>query len=253
MSSEKSTAIILRLVEFSETSLVVTLLTRDFGKLTAMAKGARRKKSPFEGALDLLAICRIVFLHKSSGAIDLLTEAKLERRFRSATKDLDRLYGGYYVAELLNKMTDDADPHPELFELAERTIVSLDDPTTPVFGTLLRFEMRMLTLLGHRPMVNRCVRCGDEDSTTATPRRVYFGLLDGGLLCEQCRPGKTNVLSVARESIQFVDRMAQPEEGWQSIELQQANKSEIRQMMNRYITHLLGNPPRLQKYLKKIN
>ena len=59
MSSEKSTAIILRLVEFSETSLVVTLLTRDFGKLTAMAKGARRKKSPFEGALDLLAICRI--------------------------------------------------------------------------------------------------------------------------------------------------------------------------------------------------
>ena len=251
MSREKSTAIILRLVEFSETSLIVTVLTRDFGKLTAMAKGARRKKSPFEGALDLLAICRIVFLHKSSGAMDLMTEAKLERRFRSASKNLDRLYSGYYVAEMLNRMTDDADPHPELFELAERTIVLLDDQTTPVFGTLLRFELRMLTLLGHRPMVNRCVRCGNEDSTDR--RRIYFGLLDGGLLCEQCRPGKTNVLSVARESIQFVDRVAQPEEGWQTIELEQANKSEIRQLMNRYITHLLGKPPRLQEYLKKIN
>ena len=251
MSREKSTAIILRLVEFSETSLIVTVLTRDFGKLTAMAKGARRKKSPFEGALDLLAICRIVFLHKSSGAMDLLTEAKLERRFRSASKNLDRLYSGYYVAELLNRMTDDADPHPELFELAERTIVLLDDQTTPVFGTLLRFELRMLTLLGHRPMVNRCVRCGNENSTDRP--RIYFGLLDGGLLCEQCRPGKTNVLSIARESIQFVDRMAHPDEGWQSIELEQANKSEIRQLMNRYITHLLGKPPRLQEYLKKIN
>ena len=251
MSREKSTAIILRLVEFSETSLIVTVLTRDFGKLTAMAKGARRKKSPFEGALDLLAICRIVFLHKSSGAMDLLTEAKLERRFRSASKNLDRLYSGYYVAELLNRMTDDADPHPELFELAERTIVLLDDQTTPVFGTLLRFELRMLTLLGHRPMVNRCVRCGNENSTDRP--RIYFGLLDGGLLCEQCRPGKTNVLSIARESIQFVDRMAHPDEGWQSIELEQANKSEIRQLMNRYMTHLLGKPPRLQEYLKKIN
>ena len=183
--------------------------------------------------------------------MDLLTEAKLERRFRSASKNLDRLYSGYYVAELLNRMTDDADPHPELFELAERTIVLLDDQTTPVFGTLLRFELRMLTLLGHRPMVNRCVRCGNENSTDRP--RIYFGLLDGGLLCEQCRPGKTNVLSIARESIQFVDRMAHPDEGWQSIELEQANKSEIRQLMNRYITHLLGKPPRLQEYLKKIN
>ncbi len=251
MSSEKSTAIILRLVEFSETSLVVTMLTRDFGKLTAMAKGARRKKSPFEGGLDLLAICRIVFLHKSSGAMDLLTEAKLERRFRSAGKDLDRLYSGYYVAELLNKMTDDADPHPELFELAKQTLISLDDQTTPVFGCLLRFEMRMLTLLGHQPMVDRCVRCGEKDSKTKN--RIYFGLLDGGLLCDQCRPGKTNVLSVTRESVQFIDQLARSDASQHSIELEQKQKSEVRQLMNRYITHLLGKPPRLQEYLKKIN
>src|SRR5512143_2186053 len=98
MSSEKATAIVLRTVEFSETSLILTLFTREFGKVRGLAKGARRLKSAFESALDLLALCRIVFLRKSSDALDLLTEAKLLRRFRPAGRDLLSLYAGYYVA-----------------------------------------------------------------------------------------------------------------------------------------------------------
>ena len=120
MSSEKATAIVLRVIEFSETSSVVTLFTRDFGKIRALAKGARRPKGPFESALDLLGLCRIVFLRKSSDALDLLTEAKLERRFRPPGGDLSNLYAAYYVAELLNELTDDYDPHPELFDAADR-------------------------------------------------------------------------------------------------------------------------------------
>ncbi|HEY2826636.1 MAG TPA: recombination protein O N-terminal domain-containing protein, partial [Pirellulales bacterium] len=72
MSSEKATALVLKVVEFSETSSIVTLFTSEFGKIQALAKGARRPKGPFESALDLLALCRIVFLRKSSGALDLL-------------------------------------------------------------------------------------------------------------------------------------------------------------------------------------
>ena len=86
MSQEKSLAIVLRVVDFGETSAIVTLFTEELGKIGALAKGARRPKGPFESALDLLAVCRIVFLHKSSDALDLLTEAKLERRFRAATR-----------------------------------------------------------------------------------------------------------------------------------------------------------------------
>src|ERR671912_2779882 len=98
--SEKAEALVLRVVEFSETSSVVTLFTREFGKIHGLAKGARRPKGPFESALDLLSVVRLMVIRKSSDALDLLTEARLEQRFRAAGRDLARLYAAYYVAEL---------------------------------------------------------------------------------------------------------------------------------------------------------
>ncbi len=159
MASEKTLAIVIRVVEFSETSCVVTLFTRDFGKIGALAKGARRPKSPFESALDLLAVCRIVFLHKSSESLDLLTEAKLERRFRAASRDLSRLYAGYYVAELLRELTHEGDPHPELFDAAEAALRELEGDLD-VFRLVLRFELVALRVLGHLPELNCCAACG---------------------------------------------------------------------------------------------
>ncbi|MCG8650182.1 MAG: DNA repair protein RecO, partial [Pirellulales bacterium] len=123
---DPTTAVVLRTVEFSETSLIVTLLTRDFGRVSALAKGARRPKGPFEGSLDLLAVCRVVVLRKSSDALDLLTEAKLVRRFRGAERSLERLYAGYYIAEMLRQMTDDHDPHPNVYDLALQTLDQID-------------------------------------------------------------------------------------------------------------------------------
>ena len=68
---------------------------------------------------------QVVFLRKSSGTLDLLTEAKLQRRFRPAGRDLSSLNAGYYVAELLSELTDDYDPHPALFDLADQTLLGL--------------------------------------------------------------------------------------------------------------------------------
>ena len=130
MSAEKSLAVVLRVTEFSESSCIVSLLTREFGKITAIAKGARRPKSPFDAALDVLAICRIVFLHKTT-AMSLLTEAKLERRFRSGETNLAKLYSGFYIVELLRNLTDEGDPLPELFDLTMDWIERLDSDALP--------------------------------------------------------------------------------------------------------------------------
>jgi DNA repair protein RecO (recombination protein O) len=277
MSSEKALALVTRVVEFSETSSVVTLFTREFGKIHALAKGSRRPKGPFESALDLLGLCRIVFLAKSSDALDLLTEAKLERRFRAATRNLSRLYAGYYVAELLNELTHDRDPHPELFDAACDTLLALGTGTQDVVALTLRFEVMALRVLGHLPALDACVECGRQVNGDG---RVAFGMLAGGVLCARCRPGKKQVVSLSSGARDWLRRMAEtelPESADTSVAdsgvadisvadvsvadrngtdvsvsevgLERRIAGELRGVLNQYLSHVLGHKPRMHSYL----
>jgi hypothetical protein len=112
MAAEKALALVVRGTDWSETSRITTLFTREFGKVRALAKGGRRLKSNFDCAFDLLSVCRIVFLRKAHGGLDLLTEARMEEQFPVLRNNLGALYAGYYVAELLADGTQDYDPHP---------------------------------------------------------------------------------------------------------------------------------------------
>ena len=268
MPAEKTLAIVVRLVEFSETSVVATLFTRDFGKITALAKGARRPKGPFEAALDLLAVCRIVFLRKSSGALHLLTEAKLERRFRAAARDLSRLYAGFYVAELLRELTDEDDPHPELFDEALHTLAALDDGG-PVPLSLVRFELAALRLVGHLPSLAECVGCGASVEPTG---RIAFGQIAGGVLCPKCRSGQRSVVSMSSEAIALMRRVAasepwdsspwpevggrRSESGEQRAEVSPADVDrkllgEIRGLLNNYLAHHVGHKLNMHPFISR--
>ena len=133
MSLEKTDGVVLKTVEWSETSLIVTLFTRDFGKISAIAKGARRLKSPFESALDLLSLSSVVFLKKSGESLDLLTEAKLQRRFRSAQVGLLPLYCGYYAGEVINALTENHEPVAGLMESLCMKLQELDGQSSPAW------------------------------------------------------------------------------------------------------------------------
>jgi len=214
--------------------------------------------------------------------MSLLTEAKLERRFRSSATNLKRLYAGYYVIELLNILTDEGDPNPELYDLADRTIRLIDSEEIPdgeLNVSLLQFELKALNLLGHQPMLTKCVSCGREKTTMA---RVHFGLNAGGVLCQNCRRGQSDIVSLSPEGLGLLLSLVGGQIGsdqnnsdnWnlsrqaQRIEDQiessvavdtevvaaksQAELDEVRGLINSYITHLLGFTPRLHKFLKNI-
>lgn len=244
MSAETTTAIVLRTIDFSETSLIVTLLTREFGRLSAMAKGARRPKGSFEGSLDLLGVCRVVVIRKSSDALDLLTEAKLQRRFRGAEKSLERLYGGYYIAEMLRLLTDDHDPHPDLYDLALRTLNQIDG-TGDVASSLAYFDLQSLRMLGHAPGTDRCTSCGGDVESAA---RLTFALLTGGIICVDCRSRQRQTISVRRVVMDEIRRLKSV---GTELPTQVPNNvyGELRAVLNRYIQTIVGSVPRMQPFL----
>jgi DNA repair protein RecO (recombination protein O) len=251
MSLEKSEAIVLRVVPWSETSVVATLFTRDFGKVSAIAKGARRLRGPFESSLDLLSNTQIVFIQKYGDVLDLLTESKLNRRFRAGQTALLPLYCGYYVADLLLSLTEDNQKASELFELSDRTLLDLDCGSGPA-ETVLRFEMQVLRLLGHLPTFHLCASCSNPVQSERNGPGALLGIAAGGILCADCVLGQQHVVRVRYPTLEYL--MAYATEQWTnplpSIEAQ--CRGEVRFVMERFVSHLADRRLRLTDFLEEL-
>lgn len=271
MPAEKSNAIVIRQADFSESSRVVTLFTRDFGKISCLAKGAKRLRNAFEGALDLLAECRVVFLHKSSSSLDLLTEAQLRRRFQPMPGSLSHLYGGYYVAELLNALTEEGDPHVELYEAAVWTLqqLGMEAPhgshhapasrlpdqsgsgvnapkqpatVTPPHIPILKFELTILHEIGQLPNFDTCTICLSPIQEGEGGR---FWVSQGGLICSRCGHSEYHSTELSPGSLALLRKLAESSrERVMRINISPQQRREIRRLLTAAISHVMGRRPK---------
>jgi DNA repair protein RecO (recombination protein O) len=233
----------LRTTDWSETSRIATLWTREFGKVRVLAKGGRRLKSAFENALDLLTLCDIVLLRKSSGSLDLLTEAQVVRRFPRLRTDLSALYAAYYVAELLADWTEEYDPHPRVFDEAVQTLEALGSPDVAAGPRLARFELVLLHELGYGPALEACAVCGASVSGAG----LAFSAAAGGVVCPRCQRSQRDCRPLSPACWQALRDLRQVDEAWRRLD--PAVRGELRQVLGYYVTYLLCRKPRLLPYL----
>jgi DNA repair protein RecO (recombination protein O) len=237
MPAEKATGLVVRTYDWSETSRIAVIWTRELGKVRVLAKGGRRLKSNFEVALDLLTVCSIVLLRKSSGGLDLLTEARVEERFGGLRRDLRALYGGYYVAELLGEGTQEYDPHPALFEFSLDTLRKLAGGGN-VPALVSAYELGWLGELGVRPVLDRCATCETTELPTGP---AMFSSTAGGVVCPTCAAAQRDRRSVGRTAIGTLEELM-------AGELPPVS-AEVRQVLGHYVSTVLGRRPRLLPYL----
>ncbi len=246
MPAVRSLALVLRSWDVFETSTVATLFTRELGKVSGLAKGARRLKSPMQGGLDLLAVSDIVLLHKASDALDLIIEAAPVERFEPLRRDLAALYAGYYIAELLSDLTDFHDPHPRLFDAATVTLRHLGEPGLRP-RRVFRFELACLRELGLMPSLDECAHCGE--TVDARGDSFAFGLATGGVLCPACRPGQPHVATLSGSTLAAIRSLSEPGRAWREVELPPSASASIRATLGAVISHAIGRRPRLLPYL----
>lgn len=256
MPAEKALALVVRGTDWSETSRIATLFTREFGKVRALAKGGRRLKSNFDIAFDLLNVCNIVFLRKAHGGLDLLTEAQVAERFPALRQDLHALYAGYYIAELLADGTQDYDPHPELFDVALETLRGLGTRpltrlgTPDAFDSVISFELVWLRELGYSPRLDACSSCGLE---VVPPEavRVFFSPQAGGVLCPACGPAAADRRMLTIAALEALRGLTESLDGSGSKPDFTAVRGELRSLLGQIVSFVLGRRPKLLSYLEE--
>jgi len=246
---ERTAALVIRLVPWSEASYVVELFTRRFGKVEAVAKGARRAKNPFDTAVELLAVSDAVLLRKRSEALDILAEAKLEFRFRPPGGRLENLYAAYYVAEMLQVLTEPEDAQPSLFDAAV-AVLELWRRREINPWMVFRWETAALKLLGVQPSLAHCVECGQR---VVPKTRVAFAPVHGGVVCDRCRGGKRPLLVLSAPT--WKAWMALAQEPLAAVTstgpVRVGSSGELRAVLNQYLAHLRGKPWRMHPLLPR--
>jgi len=150
MNLARTTGLVLRTRPLTETSLIVQWLTRDFGRVATVAKGARRPKSPFRGQLDLFYLADLSFARSSRSALHTLREARLLESHPGLRAELIYLQQASYCAVLIEQTAEPDAPMPSVFENFSRLLGQLPKhPARP--QTIFAFEMKWLQELGLQP------------------------------------------------------------------------------------------------------
>jgi DNA repair protein RecO (recombination protein O) len=180
----RTEAVVLKAMPFRDSSLIVTLFTRDFGKFSALAKGARGPKSRMASSLMPMCIVEAVFYRKESRDLQLLTQCDVSQPLKLLGADIGKIATGMAVVELTDRVTRGTEESRSLFGHVVGTLAAIDTATKNTRNALYFFELRLLDVLGFRCDYGRCPQCGiplDTDLTNGMLLEVM-----AGILCPAC-------------------------------------------------------------------
>lgn len=187
MSSYVTDGIVLRTRNMGEADQAVVLLTRTEGKVTAAARGVRRPRSRLLGPCQQFTLARFHLFRGRS--MQRMNEAHVIEAFRPLREDLWRMACASYAAELVDVALPEGDPQPDVFALLLATFHRLAwEPATWELETVVRqYELRLFALMGYRPRLERCARCGTADLFAGGGKAVFHAG-SGGVVCHACSP-----------------------------------------------------------------
>ena len=171
-------AIVLRVTDYNDRDALLTVLSRNHGKLTVKARGLRRKNSPLIAPCQLLAYGEFtLFEYRSMYTVN---EAYSIELFNALHRDLQKLSLGTYFAQAAELLSQEDLPNPELLSLVLNCLYALSKMNVPEAIVKAVFELRGACLAGYAPDLYGCHRCGN-------PFPDRFDLMEGRLECSGCR------------------------------------------------------------------
>jgi len=248
----KDEGICIRAVDYSETSQVVTFFTRETGKIGTIAKGSKRPKSAFDGPIEVLSYGKIVFSDSSREKLAALTEFEQQPGFTGLSNNVFRFNCCLFAAELISSLTDDYDPHPQLFESFLQFLQDIGENGASsivhrdVLVLLILFQLTLLKEVGLQPILNACANCKTRYEMRDTRYEVYFSSSANGLICRDCEssfPDKVRLTKNAASCLSNLQMLA---------EAQEKTLKDIEKTLIYHFTELLHRPPKMARYILKV-
>lgn len=176
----KTEGIVLKSMEYEEADKIVTIYTKNYGKITAIAKGVRKTKSKFGSSLEILT--HSIFLIYKGRNIDIVSQTEILESFFSTSKEVIKFAFAANCVEIINKLTEEREININLFNLLKEVLHYLREANDPKL-LALSFKWQTMSILGYRPSLIHCCRC---NKSVEEQKEMYFNTREGGLICKKC-------------------------------------------------------------------
>ena len=193
----RSESLVLKNLPFGEADLLVTLYSRESGKLKAVAKGARRSNSKMVGHFEPLTVAKLSLAKGRN--LDIVKQVEITKNFSSLKSDLTTLARGLYVAELVDGFGSEGSSNQLLYNLAVETLEAIQQHTSMEL-ILRRFELHLMRVSGFMPELFHCVDCRKP----LEPEHHRFSPDAGGTLCLNCIPPGIQIRSLSLRALKVL-------------------------------------------------
>ena len=242
----KVDAVILRHFEIGEADRLLTLYTREGGKLRAIAKGVRKIQSRKAGHLE--PFTRVALMLAKGHELWIVTQAEAIDLYQPLREDLQKTVQASYVVELLDRFTYEEGQNWQLYKLLTETLERIS-AEEDVFIAIKYYELRLLDLLGYRPLLFECAACGEE----ITARDQYFSADMGGILCPKCANRGQSSHSITTEALRYLRHVQRSDyKEAKRADPPPAIRQEMDGLQNYYLTYLLERSLNSPEFLKQI-
>lgn len=243
MEIVNSDAIVLRSIKHSETSRIISIFTELKGKISLLAKGARKSKPHVP--LDTYSLLNVVYRYKSSREIQLLTSVEAMNSFLSIRDNLRKSSIAFEMCELTLRTTEAEDSNALLFKALKDSLAGLDEASKNFINYLWYFEIKLLEAIGFGMDVEFCRNCG-KNADASGPNRANFSFEQGGLLCSDCKKIDEKSVTLRPETLktlQFISKQS-PDKLERVSVSGDANK-QINNVLEGYFRHHIEDLRRL--------
>ncbi|GIN20025.1 MAG TPA: DNA repair protein RecO [Bacillus bacterium] len=192
---EKIEGIVIRTTDYGESNKITTIYSREAGKISAMARGAKKTNSRLAAVSQLFTYG--YFLLQTGRGLGTLQQGEIISPLRGLKEDIFKTAYASYIVEMVDRSTQDNDPNPYLFELMHQSLNYISEDYDPDIITHI-FEMKMLQVLGLYPEMKKCSVCGATEGTFG------FSLKENGLICHRCLESDPHFLPMSQNAIKLL-------------------------------------------------
>lgn len=243
----RAQGLVLRHFEYGEADRILSIFTLEHGKIRAIAKGVRKIASRKAGHLEPLTRANLFFASGQNLAI--ITQAETIDPYLKLKSDLALMSYASYVIELLDRFTYEEGQNRDLYNLVVATLTRLEE--NPLVKTVVHYyEVRLLDLMGFRPNLSQCSKCGKE--IVAVDQ--YFTPEGGGVYCVECGRSQQDAWRISVEALKYFRHFQRSKYSQiEKLEVPPSAELELSALVERYMSYLLERGLNSPKFLRDIS